>query len=56
MILTCPDCATSYFVDDSKIPADGRLVKCASCGARCCKTRCVRLNINYKWFEASRLS
>ena len=34
MILTCPDCATSYFVDDSKIPADGRLVKCASCGAR----------------------
>ncbi|WP_374577128.1 DUF3426 domain-containing protein [Phenylobacterium sp.] len=34
MILTCPDCATSYFVDDSKIPADGRLVKCANCGAR----------------------
>lgn len=34
MILTCPDCATSYFVDDSKIPAEGRLVKCASCGAR----------------------
>ena len=34
MILTCPDCATSYFVDDSKIPADGRVVKCASCGAR----------------------
>ncbi|ODT57280.1 MAG: hypothetical protein ABS77_12895 [Phenylobacterium sp. SCN 69-14] len=34
MILTCPDCATSYFVEDSKIPADGRLVKCANCGAR----------------------
>lgn len=34
MILTCPECATSYFVDDSKIPADGRVVKCASCGAR----------------------
>lgn len=34
MILTCPDCATSYFVDDSKIPAEGRVVKCASCGAR----------------------
>ena len=34
MILTCPECATSYFVDDSKIPAEGRAVKCASCGAR----------------------
>jgi predicted Zn finger-like uncharacterized protein len=34
MILTCPECATSYFVDDSKIPAAGRTVKCASCGAR----------------------
>jgi len=34
MILTCPECATSYFVDDSKIPAAGRAVKCASCGAR----------------------
>lgn len=34
MILTCPECATSYFVDDSKIPAEGRVVKCASCGAR----------------------
>jgi len=34
MILTCPECATSYFVDDSKIPEAGRAVKCASCGAR----------------------
>lgn len=34
MILTCPECATSYFVDDSKIPAEGRAVKCASCGHR----------------------
>lgn len=34
MILTCPECATSYFVDDSKIPADGRAVKCAACGHR----------------------
>lgn len=34
MILTCPECATSYFVDDSRIPAAGRSVKCSSCGAR----------------------
>jgi predicted Zn finger-like uncharacterized protein len=34
MILTCPECATSYFVDDSRIPADGRRVKCSSCGHR----------------------
>lgn len=34
MILTCPECATSYFVDESKIPPEGRLVKCAACGAR----------------------
>jgi predicted Zn finger-like uncharacterized protein len=34
MILTCPECATSYFVDDSRIPAAGRTVKCSSCGSR----------------------
>lgn len=34
MILTCPECATSYFVDDDRIPPVGRSVKCSSCGAR----------------------
>jgi len=34
MILTCPECATSYFVDDDKIPPDGRSVRCANCGNR----------------------
>lgn len=34
MILTCPECATSYYVDDGRIPAGGRTVKCTSCSAR----------------------
>ena len=34
MILTCPDCATSYFVDDDRIPSAGRTVKCSNCGNR----------------------
>jgi predicted Zn finger-like uncharacterized protein len=34
MILTCPECATGYFVKDDQIRSKGRSVRCANCGAR----------------------
>jgi predicted Zn finger-like uncharacterized protein len=34
MILTCPECATGYFVDDGLIKATGRTVRCAACSHR----------------------
>ncbi len=32
MILTCPECATSYFAADSAI-GEGRVVRCSACGS-----------------------
>ena len=34
MIITCPSCKKKYNVDENKIPKDGRVLKCGSCGQK----------------------
>jgi predicted Zn finger-like uncharacterized protein len=34
MILTCPECASRFYVGEGSIPAGGREVRCSSCSAR----------------------
>src|SRR5271163_2471562 len=34
MILSCPHCATGYFVEEGRLGPRGRAVKCAACGTR----------------------
>jgi predicted Zn finger-like uncharacterized protein len=34
MILSCPHCATDYFVDEERLGPGGRAVKCGACGTR----------------------
>ena len=33
MILTCPECATRYFLDEDRFGSEARTVRCAGCGA-----------------------
>ena len=32
MILTCPECASRYFIDDPLIGPAGKTVRCSACG------------------------